>query len=91
MLKWLDKLNGQEATAAAGSTPSGPTHWTLLDITPSTAEVMNEEGDTQQVALSVCDSELVGQLRSVFDSEAEVLVELGVRHGATAITRLVTS
>lgn len=51
MLKWLEKLNGQEAAAAAGTNPSAAAavRWTLLDITSSSAEVMNEEGDTQQV------------------------------------------
>lgn len=186
MLKWLDRLNGQEAAADADAAP--PAQWTLLDVTGSTAEVMNDEGDTQQVRwpsatstrtrgtdsrfgqgrpvsgvsrwavncvglidgkagswrcsrlvlqtgqgavvnivcqpacavlkaggrsmqpcvhaallmslplscsklsrqveLAVCDPELVDQLRKLFESEAEVVVELGVRHGKAAITRL---
>lgn len=94
MLKWLDRLNGQEAAAAAadGSHAAGAStqQWTLLDVGSSTAEVMNQEGDTQQVDLAVCDAELVAQLRKLFESEeGEVLLELGLRHGTTAITRLV--
>jgi hypothetical protein len=42
-----------------------------------------------QIDLAVCDAGLVDQLRRLFESEAEILVELGVRHGKTAITRLV--
>lgn len=94
MLKWLDKLNGQEAAAAAdggGGGTQAPTTFTVLDVTADAAEVMDAEGETQQVQLSVCDAELVTQLRKLFESEAEVLVELGVRHGTTAITRLVQS
>lgn len=87
MLKWLEKLNGQEADADANT--AAPAKWTLLDVTDSSAEVMNEEGDTQQVELGVCENELVEQLRKLFESEAEVVVELGVRHGKTAISRLV--
>jgi len=87
MLKWLEKLNGQEA--AADGDAGAPTKWTLLDVTDSTAEVMDEEGETQQVQLSVCDAELVEQLRRLFEGEAEVVVELGTRHGTTAITRIV--
>lgn len=91
MLKWLEKLKEQEAAAAAADRCAGadtPSQWTLLDLTGSSAEVMDAEGDTQQVELGVCDPELVGQLRALFVSEAEVLVQLGVRHGKTAITRL---
>lgn len=87
MLKWLEKLNGQEAEAEANT--AAPTRWTLLDVTAAAAEVMNEEGDTQQIELAVCDGELVDQLRQLFESEAEVVVELGVRHGKTAISRLI--
>lgn len=87
MLKWLDKLNGQEAAAADSGTAAKP--WTLLDITQTTAEVMDEEGDTQQVDLGLCDTELVQQIRKLFEAEDEVCVELGVRHGKTAIVRLV--
>lgn len=87
MIKWLEKLNGQEAAADADA--AAPTKWTLLDVTDSTAEVMDEEGETQQVQLSVCDAELVDQLRRLFESEAEVVVELGTRHGTTAITHMV--
>lgn len=91
MLKWLEKLKEQEAAAAAADGCAGadtPSQWTLLDLTDSSAEVMDAEGDTQQVELGVCDPDLVGQLRALFASEAEVLVQLGVRHGKTAITRL---
>lgn len=50
MLKWLEKLNGQEAAAAGTNlSAAAAVRWTLLDITSSSAEVMNEEGDTQQV------------------------------------------
>jgi hypothetical protein len=51
MLKWLEKLNGQEAAAAGANsaTAAAVVCWTLLDVTSSSAEVMNEEGDTQQV------------------------------------------
>jgi hypothetical protein len=42
-----------------------------------------------QVELAVCDAGLVEQLRRLFETEAEVLLELGVRHGKPAITRLV--
>jgi hypothetical protein len=87
MLKWLEKLNGQEAEADTHT--AAPIKWTLLDVTVAAAEVMNEEGDTQQIELAVCDGELVDQLRQLFDSEAEVVVELGVRHGKTAISRLI--
>jgi hypothetical protein len=90
MLKWLEKLKEQEAAAADGCAGAAdtPSQWTLLDLTDSSAEVMDAEGDTQQVELGVCDPELVGQLRALFASEAEVLVQLGVRRGKTAITRL---
>lgn len=91
MLKWLDKLNGQEAAAADNGTAAAAAAkpWTLLDLTQDTAEVMNEDGDTQQLELGVCDTELVQQLRKLFEAEDEVCVELGVRHGKPAIVRLV--
>jgi hypothetical protein len=90
MLKWLDKLNGQEAAAADSSTAAAAAKpWTLLDLTQTIAEVMNEEGDTQQLDLGVCDTELVQQIRKVFEAEDEVCVELGVRHGKPAMVRLV--
>jgi hypothetical protein len=47
---------------------------------------MNPQGDTQQVCVR---SRQVQQLQQQFQADQEVLVQLGVRHGATAITRLV--
>jgi hypothetical protein len=95
MLKWLDKLNGLEAgTPRAAAGDPGAVRWTLLDVTASTAEVMNHDGDTQLIELSVCDAELVAQLQGLFaeteagDSSQEVVVELGVRHNKPAIVRL---
>jgi hypothetical protein len=52
------------------------------------AQVMNDEGETQQVQLAVCDQELVEALRKAFQAEQEVLVQLGTRHGKTAITKM---
>jgi protoheme ferro-lyase len=49
---------------------------------------MNDEGDTQQVQLAVCDQELVEALRKAFQAEQEVQVQLGMRHGKPAIVRM---
>lgn len=49
---------------------------------------MNDEGETQQVQLAVCDTELVEALRRAFQAEQEVLVQLGMRHGKAAITKM---
>lgn len=51
-------------------------------------QVMNDEGETQQVQLAVCDTELVEALRRAFQAEQEVLVQLGMRHGKAAITKM---
>lgn len=92
MLKLLDKLNGLEGeSAAAGGSCSQP-QYTVLDVTDSSAEVMDEAGDTQQIDLAVCDQQLVEGLRRAFEREpeAELVVELGVRFGKLAICKLLT-
>uniref|UniRef100_A0A383WFS1 Translation initiation factor 5A C-terminal domain-containing protein n=1 Tax=Tetradesmus obliquus TaxID=3088 RepID=A0A383WFS1_TETOB len=92
MLKWLDRLNGLEAAAAAGGKAASGTEqqqqYSVLDVTSDVAEVMNDEGETQQVQLAVCDPELVEALRRAFQAEQEVLVQLGTRHGKAAITKM---
>ncbi|WIA34477.1 hypothetical protein OEZ86_012808 [Tetradesmus obliquus] len=94
MLKWLDRLNGLEAAAAAaagGEAAAGTEQqqqYSVLDVTSDVAEVMNDEGETQQVQLAVCDTELVEALRRAFQAEQEVLVQLGMRHGKAAITKM---
>eukprot|EP00775_Hariotina_reticulata_P002093 gene2093-2411_t len=92
MLKLLDKLNGLEEESAAAVSSSSQQQYTVLDVTDSLAEVMDEAGDTQQVDLAVCDLEVVDSLRRAFASEpaAELVVELGVRYGKLAICKLLT-
>eukprot|EP00882_Tetradesmus_deserticola_P017671 GHRQ01018936.1.p2 GENE.GHRQ01018936.1~~GHRQ01018936.1.p2 ORF type:complete len:184 (+),score=60.85 GHRQ01018936.1:571-1122(+) len=90
MLKWLDRLNGLEAEAdgkaAAGSEQQQ--QYTVLDVTSDVVEVMDNDGETQQVQLSVCDPELVAALRGALKAEQEVQVQLGTRHGSTAIIKM---
>ncbi|KAF8063773.1 hypothetical protein HT031_003630 [Scenedesmus sp. PABB004] len=89
MLAWLDKLNGLEAAAAGGDGPAGAPSLTVLDVTADAAELMDAEGETQRVDLSVCDAELVARLRAAFErGDAELSVELGTRHGRPAIVKL---
>lgn len=92
MLKLLDKLNGLEEESAASGGSSSQQQYTVLDVTDSLAEVMDEAGDTQQIDLAVCDQEVVDSLRRAFESEpaAELVVELGVRYGKVAICKLLT-
>jgi hypothetical protein len=60
----------------------------LLLVITCCAQVMNDEGDTQQLQLAVCDQELVDALRKAFQAEQEVMVQLGMRHGKPAIVKM---
>lgn len=87
MLKWLDMLNGLEVGLAEAGVATGQ-EYTVLNVAPDTAEVMDADGETQSIDLAVCDLELVDRLRQGFAAEQELVVGLGVRHGKPAIVRL---
>jgi hypothetical protein len=99
MLKWLEKLKGLEHAAAAGAGGGGAAAasaaaaaeaqlWSLLDLSGTSAEVMNADGDTQSVDLGVCDAALVAQLQALFAAGHALEVGLGQRRGKRAITRV---
>jgi hypothetical protein len=78
MLKWLDKLRGlQDKGQGEAQTASMRQRWTVIDLTNSSAMLMNDDGEEQEVALSNCSNELVEKLQKLFADQDAVTAFTG--------------
>ena len=76
--RWLDKLQQQQqiGTSGGGGGAAATVFYLVIDVSDSSAEIMDSDGETLTVHLPDCPLDLAGRVRSAWEEGLEVRVAL---------------